>query len=473
MNLSRNQAFLLPEVMDLRLPISFFTNAANRARLLFGNKIRELEIFPELNFGLEDMELGVMDNMVELMRSVAKNLVKFELSLPTVYGPIEQLLSLYRQARDLQHLESVFVAIDKETFSTLSQFPHLRHVSFPFEDGRSEEALSSLTYIDEPIFPGLQVAHFKIDHLTPLLDNMKTWSTKSLEEIWIDRSQFNDTWDLDALFKTFHQTQNHNSLLCISIQERLHEMLDPRLESAKLSVSGIRSLFTFKNLRAFNITSHIPGIMNDQLLDAMSIAWPELWSFHFNDNTTRWVSDVSINAMTRFISQCKNLRSLSLSIDFSALSNPSFDIKRLPSFPRITSLGVRTSVPPSTAQPMISFLHHVFPKINAKRFQWDVKETVLFRDPALHNDVEYMRLGGIWAEIDMALREEYSLAMIERMDYDQMTQYQTLLESFASILREGEGRTDEGDDGENHDDHEELENDDDDEEVDIEFSGEE
>ncbi|KAJ3560152.1 hypothetical protein NP233_g11022 [Leucocoprinus birnbaumii] len=417
--LPANQSCLFPELVDVRLPVDFFGAGAFRGRLFLGNKVTKLEIYPEESCSIEvgDRSMLWWDNMLNLVRPMAKNLIKLNLKLIMKYKPVDELLSLYRQSPKLQHLHSLPILINKKTFDHLSRLPGLKHVAFPFENA--------------PIFSSLRFAHFEIDQIGPLLRLLKTWAANNLTELHVDRSQWIDTWDLDTFFEALSLTQNRLTLKRISVHERLEDRVDPDLESIKLSHAGFRRLLVFRNVTHFSISTHVPDFINDGFLEEIATAWPQLHAFQFKDNTIRWTSDVSINGMIKFISACEKLDTFSLSINFTSLNDADLDITKLPSFQKITSLGVRMSVPPSSATRMVAFLHHVFPKISFHKFKYHVRDTVLYRDLEVDADEEYAAMLTIWKDVAEILRQEHGMASIAKMSREELELWGPIINSMA------------------------------------------
>jgi len=224
---------------------------------------------------------------------------------------------------DLYHSFQCLTVLNADSFETdhgalqhLATLPHLRTLICTIT---SEEVAQADLRGQADCFPTLVRLEVDTADLIAFSRFFEHISSRNLQTVLIREDSVVDAWDLKPLFETLA-----SSTSC-AILDKLVVMRQGEIDWAsspspcpEITSATLASLFPLSRLATLEITIDVSVTMNDEDLQNIATAWPNLHTFCFVDRTVGRIPHVTLKGLLRFASRLP-LKEIGLSVDFTKL----------------------------------------------------------------------------------------------------------------------------------------------------------
>lgn len=323
----------------------------------------------ELNITLPTDPHYLVPTLLDSLRTISPSLR--DLRITAARGPQPNLFSIFpRLARGLNHLERLscsMFALPDEALRILGESSTLRIIHI---NNTAEDLLRALSP-NEPMFAQLKHITIRTLSMQKCCDLFSRIDMRHMESLVVGHTNQHIPLASEILefFETLKEKCSHTLLTSIHVRQ------DPNTSAISdndiwqsdkylITPAVIKPLLPFRNLKGLDLIFECPYDFDDTSMESMAVAWPLMRQFHLGSDIG-WgeVSKVTLDGLIPMAKFWPRLESLSICID-PITSQPS---GRRPGggycCPRLTMIGISTSVIDVHPAMVAAFLTDLFPKL--------------------------------------------------------------------------------------------------------------
>jgi hypothetical protein len=406
---------LLPRLSFLEISLEDFHGFAARPRCLIGPTLTDIEIDAlDYQYLPPDRADHPWTNVHDILKRFASNVKSFTINaradgladadLPPHFGMPTPIIELYSSFFHLEKLVAPSIELNSATLSHFARLPKLEMIvaSISF----IELNQFSSTSISDSEFPRLKVLSLATTHLDACSKLLIRPGFRELESLTIVRRRGGDFWDLTSFFESLDNQHTYSRLKTLRLQSFDIDWYPPNgnAQVSDITPKTLEHLSLFENMAEFCIDLDQRVDMDNQSLQYISDAWPNLRILQLRERRMGSVPSVTLSGLLSFVAACRKLESLSIRVNALHFNNIGEILPRAGQ--NIHTFDACTS-PMTDFEGIMSFLIVAFPNLKKLDYGWCLHRSL---DQIYATDDEHLYLecwGIVSQSMDPIMRSKW------------------------------------------------------------------